>query len=66
MELLDVDELIDARVAGLVSTADAQLAIERAFRAADGIARHGYDLGAWLAAERTPITWAPTVTGQPT
>ena len=66
VELLDVDELIDARVARLITTADAHRAIEQAFRTADGIARHGYDLGAWLAAEGMPISWAPTVSAQPT
>lgn len=56
-ELLDVDELLAAQAAGLLSTADATRAIERAATAIDGIARHGYHLEAWLESHGMTITW---------
>lgn len=66
VELLDVDELIEARVAGLISTEDAHRAVEQAFVTADGIARNGYDLEAWLSSNGMQVSWAPTATAQPT
>ncbi|MFC9439330.1 DUF402 domain-containing protein [Nocardia sp. NPDC057030] len=56
-ELLDVDELLAALGAGLVTAAQAQAAIETAARAIDGIAAHDYDLGHWLDSLGVPLTW---------
>jgi uncharacterized protein len=56
-ELIDVDELFDARAADLVITEEATLAVDNAVRALDGLARHRYDLGAWLASVGMPISW---------
>jgi predicted RNA-binding protein associated with RNAse of E/G family len=56
-ELIDVDELFDARAAGLVTTEEATRAVDNAVRAIDGLARHEYDLGAWLDSLAMPISW---------
>lgn len=56
-ELVDVDELFEAHRAGLLSTAEAQRAIEIAVATIAGLARHGWDLGAWLASLGMPISW---------
>lgn len=55
--LLDVDELFDARIAGLLDAERAEAAIYRAAAAIDGIAAHGHDLLAWLAAIGMPIAF---------
>ncbi|WP_115410988.1 DUF402 domain-containing protein [Nocardia farcinica] len=56
-ELLDVDELLAAHAAGLLSAAAAQAAIEHATRAIAGTAAHGYSLEGWLASEGITLTW---------
>lgn len=56
-EMTDVDELLDAHKAGLLSTAATELAIRRAMSAVDGLAVHGHDLNAWLADAGMPLTW---------
>ncbi|MUM17785.1 DUF402 domain-containing protein [Mycobacterium sp. CBMA271] len=56
-ELVDVDELLDAHKAGLLSTATAELALRRATGAIDALAGHGHDLNAWLTAAGMPLTW---------
>jgi predicted RNA-binding protein associated with RNAse of E/G family len=56
-ELIDIDELLAAHAAGLLSAGAAQLAVERAVAAVDGIASHGYQLDAWLASLGIPISW---------
>lgn len=56
-ELLDVDELLDARLAGLLDAECAEDAVRRAVAAVDGIATHGHDLLAWLAAIGMPIAF---------
>lgn len=55
--LLDVDELLAAYTAGLLDAPTVERAIATAVRAVDGIAAHGHDLDAWLAAEGMPVTW---------
>ncbi|WP_307828243.1 DUF402 domain-containing protein [Antrihabitans sp. YC2-6] len=65
IELLDVDELIEARAAGLISTADTHKAIELAVAAVDGIASHGHNLDSWLASHGMHVTWATSI-AQPT
>ncbi|MGB6181888.1 MAG: DUF402 domain-containing protein [Rhodococcus sp. (in: high G+C Gram-positive bacteria)] len=57
VELLDVDELLEATRTGHVDPATAERAIHRATRAIDGIANYGHDLDAWLSAEGYPTTW---------
>lgn len=55
--LTDVDELLDAHRWGWLSTATAELALQRAVRTVDGLARHGHDLNRWLAGQGAPVTW---------
>ncbi len=57
VELIDVDELLAASAAELLSAADSERAIQAAARAIAGTAAHGHDVDAWLAAEGAPITW---------
>ncbi|MBY6411256.1 DUF402 domain-containing protein [Rhodococcus sp. BP-252] len=58
-DLLDVDELLDARCAGLLDGATSERAMHRAVTAVDGLARFDYDLDAWLASLGMPTTWRP-------
>lgn len=57
VEVLDTDELLDAVVAGLLDQATAQAALATAYRAVDGLARHGYRLERWLATVGAWPTW---------
>ncbi|MGH3796380.1 MAG: DUF402 domain-containing protein [Pseudonocardiaceae bacterium] len=57
-DVLDIDELLDAVVAGLLDPPTAQAALATAFRAVDGLARHGYRLDRWLATVGARPTWA--------
>ncbi len=56
-ELVDTDELLDAHRHGLLSTATAEAAVQRAVATAQGLARHDHDLDAWLASQGMPVTW---------
>ncbi|CAM3995398.1 DUF402 domain-containing protein [Tsukamurella strandjordii] len=56
-ELIDVDELVAAATAELISPQVAERALLAATRAVAGIAAHGYSADAWLAAEGAPISW---------
>lgn len=56
-EVLDVDELLEAHVAGLLDAATTERALLRTTTAVDGIARHGHDLTAWLTSLGMPVTW---------
>ncbi|WP_182349291.1 DUF402 domain-containing protein [Tomitella gaofuii] len=56
-EVLDIDELFDAVAAGFLTAHAAENAVSRAFAAVDGIAAHGHDLTAWLAARGMPIAF---------
>ncbi|OHU46737.1 DUF402 domain-containing protein [Mycobacteroides chelonae] len=56
-ELADVDELLEAHRAGLLSAVASELAIRRAATAIDALAGHGHDLNAWLTATGMPLTW---------
>ncbi|MFI9386783.1 DUF402 domain-containing protein [Kutzneria sp. NPDC052558] len=58
VEVLDTDELMAAVRLGVLTAHDAQLALERTYRAVAGIAAHGYDIQRWLAAEGVHLTWA--------
>ncbi len=54
LRVLDTDEVLAARSAGLIDDRTAQRAFERAFAAVDGIAAAGYDVDGWLD---IPLTW---------
>jgi len=56
-ELLDVDELLAAHAAGLISIEDSCRAVERATTAIDGIAAHGHRMEDWLASLGITLTW---------
>ncbi|QUR69722.1 DUF402 domain-containing protein [Mycobacterium spongiae] len=55
--LADVDELLHAVTHALLAVNVAELALHRAVTAIDGLARHDYDLHAWLATHGMSITW---------
>jgi uncharacterized protein len=57
VDLLDVDELVEAVRENLVTPAAATAAVRTAASAVDGLARHGYDLGAWLSVHEMALTW---------
>lgn len=58
-DLLDADELLQARVEHHLDAETAELAMHRAVTAIDGLARFDYDLDAWLASIGMPTTWRP-------
>jgi predicted RNA-binding protein associated with RNAse of E/G family len=57
VELTDVDELLTAVQLGLLKQDTAERAIITATSAIDGLARHDYDLGKWLADLHMVLTW---------
>ncbi len=57
VELTDVDELLTATRHGLLTPETVEQAIRTATRAIDGLARHDYDLGRWLADLSMTLTW---------
>ena len=57
VELLDVDELLAAVRDGLVAPQTGEHAVLTAAATVDGLARHGYDLGQWLADREIALTW---------
>ncbi|MDP9168064.1 MAG: DUF402 domain-containing protein [Actinomycetota bacterium] len=57
VELIDVEELFDAVEQGLLTPATADRATQTAVAAIDGLARHDYDLGRWLASHEMALTW---------
>ena len=57
VELIDVDELLAAHVAGLIDSDTAQRAIARAAATVDGLASHDYHLEPWLASKGMEISW---------
>ncbi|BDT95477.1 hypothetical protein IFM12275_54530 [Nocardia sputorum] len=56
-ELLGVDELLAAHAAGLVDTAQAHRAFERATAVLDGLAAHEHRVESWLATHGIVLTW---------
>lgn len=56
-EILDTDELCDARAAGLVPEDDALFAVRRAHAVLNQLAQHGYRLNDWLAAQGLALEW---------
>ncbi len=57
VELIDVDELFEAVRQGLMTPESASAAVQTAVVAIDGLARHGYHLGQWLADHEMVLTW---------
>lgn len=55
--LLDVDELLAAHAAGLITAADAEAAVANAATAIDGIAANGHSFESWLATLGRTLTW---------
>ncbi len=55
--LLDVDELLAAVGLGLITPHVGEAAVRTAAAAIDGLARHGYHLGRWLADHEMALTW---------
>lgn len=56
-KVLDVDEFLIALRADLMDDETAERAMRTAYRALDGVARHGYDLPQWLATHGIELTW---------
>lgn len=56
-EVIDVDELLEAHKVGLLTEQAAADAIHAAFRAVEGLARHGHDLQAWLSSNGMELSW---------
>jgi uncharacterized protein len=54
LRVLDTDEVLAARSAGLIDDRTAQRAFERTFSAVEGIAAAGYEVDTWL---KIPLTW---------
>ncbi|GAA4552579.1 DUF402 domain-containing protein [Amycolatopsis samaneae] len=55
--VIDTDELVLAVARGLLSTQDAEYALETTYAAVEGLAAHGYDLAAWLSTKDITLTW---------
>ncbi|MET0701807.1 MAG: DUF402 domain-containing protein [Mycobacterium sp.] len=56
-ELLDVDELLEAHLMGLIPAETAERAILTATATVDGLAKHNHDLQAWLSGNEMDLTW---------
>lgn len=56
-ELLDVDELLAAHLAGLIGAAETEAAIAHAATAIDGIAANGHSFERWLQTYGITLTW---------
>ncbi|WP_028477506.1 DUF402 domain-containing protein [Nocardia sp. CNY236] len=56
-QLLDVDELLAAHAAGLLTPAEAEAAVQHATAAIDGIAAHGHSFEGWMESMDITLTW---------
>ena len=56
-DLIDTDELFAAHRDGLLTIEAAEAALQHVVVAIEGLARHGHDLNAWLAADGMNLTW---------
>ncbi|MBC3186132.1 DUF402 domain-containing protein [Corynebacterium sp. zg-331] len=61
VEVLDLDELAAAAHAGLIGSAEAELAMRATVAAVAGSSRHGENPEEWLKAQGVTLTWAPEV-----
>jgi predicted RNA-binding protein associated with RNAse of E/G family len=57
VELADVDELLTAARAGLLTPEAAEQAVVTAAATIDGLARHDYHLDRWLAGHGMTLSW---------
>jgi predicted RNA-binding protein associated with RNAse of E/G family len=57
VELVDVDELMEAVQERLVTPETAKRAVLTAASVIDGLARNDYDVGRWLAGRGMVLTW---------
>ncbi|MEU7767208.1 DUF402 domain-containing protein [Nocardia sp. NPDC049190] len=56
-ELLDVDELLAAHAAGLITLAEAEAAMQHAAAAIDGIAANAHTFEGWMTSLGITLTW---------
>lgn len=56
-EVVDTDEFVTALRAGLLDDATAQAAMTTTHTTVDGLARHDYDLAAWLREQGIELSW---------
>lgn len=56
-ELVDIDELLEAHKAGLITDRAAENAVNNAVSTMMGLAEHHHDLLAWLASNGMQISW---------
>lgn len=56
-DIVDIDELLEAHKAGLISGQAAENAVNTAVRTVSGLAEHQHDLLAWLASNGMQISW---------
>jgi uncharacterized protein len=56
-EVVDIDEFVAAVGLGLIDPATAEAALDRSYRAVDGLAAHGHDLDAWLGELGITLSW---------
>ena len=61
-EIADTDELNAALQAGFIGQAEFARAISAAHGVLNGLARHGYDVRAWLASQQLRLEWDLTTT----
>lgn len=57
LEVIDTDELLAATATGLLPQDQANGALDTAYVTVDALARHGYDLGAWLDTLGMRLSW---------
>jgi predicted RNA-binding protein associated with RNAse of E/G family len=57
VEVVDTDELLAALDRGLIDAQTAQRALERVYRAVNGITRNGYSIEAWLVEQGVRLSW---------
>jgi uncharacterized protein len=55
--VIDIDEFLIALRADLMDDETAERAMRTTYRTLDGVARHGYDLSAWLETQGVELTW---------
>jgi predicted RNA-binding protein associated with RNAse of E/G family len=56
-ELLDVDELLAAYTAGMITLTEAEAAVQHATAAIDGIAANGHTFEGWIESLGITLTW---------
>ncbi len=56
-EVADTDELTSALAAGYIGQDEYAAAVAGAHSLLNGLARHGYEVGAWLASQKLHLEW---------